>query len=153
MKSCITWLGHCIRKAILYNRHLLIAWPFLRLSGLSGVLGRFADFSRAQTLFSSLCPSSPISSVSLDTNGEKVGPPADQSNWALGWPPFSRMENTPTPSLLQQTEIDGGMVGEAKANGRKSSNVEPESGLFATFTQQVFMLMLLIKTYRNEISV
>lgn len=72
------------------------------------------EVSKAHTLFSSLCPSSPISSVSLDTSCESVGPPAAHSNLGLGEPPVNRRENTPTPSLLQQTEIDGGMIGATK---------------------------------------
>ena len=91
---------------------VLIACPFFRVSSCLLVwLGRLVDLSRAHTLFSSLCPSSPISSVSLDTSGERVGPPAAQSSLTFGWPPFNRRENTPTPSLLQHTEIDGGMEG------------------------------------------
>lgn len=78
------------------------------------------DLSRAHTLFSSLCPSSPISSASLDTSVENAGPPAAQNNFALGWPPLNRRENTPTPSLLQQTEIDEGMEGATKEEKSES---------------------------------
>jgi len=100
--------------------HVLIACPFFRLcSGLLVGLGTLVDLSRAHTLLSSLCPSSPISSVSLETNDERVGPPAAQSNLTFGWPPFKRRENTPTPSLLQQTEIDGGMEGATKQKQKR----------------------------------
>lgn len=73
--------------------------------------GGLVEVSKAHTLFNSLWPSSPISSVSLDTSCESVAPPAAHSNLGLGQPPFNRRENTPTPSLLQQTEMDCGMVG------------------------------------------
>lgn len=69
-----------------HSQHLyILVCPFFRLSCclLLG-LGRFVDVSRAHTLFSSLWPSSAISSVSLDTSGVRVRPPAAHSSLTLG---------------------------------------------------------------------
>lgn len=91
-----------------YSLHGCPRWGFWKLAPLPRGA---SDLTKAQTLLSSRAASPVTVSVSLETSGVRVEPPAAHCSSGRGTPPGRRKQNTPTPSLFQSTDKDAGTEG------------------------------------------